>query len=61
MVVAGARGYGWGLPQQSGGMLLQLRGGACPERLRQNVRNQEVCVALVGHHLREAAGACSGQ
>jgi hypothetical protein len=36
-------------------LLLRLRAGPCPRRVRQNVRAKEVCGALVGHQLCQAA------
>ena len=43
-------------PAQPGvsGLLLHLCAGACPRRLRKNVRAKEVCGALVGDYVRQA-------
>jgi hypothetical protein len=39
------------------GMLLRLRGIGRARRLREDVRVEEVCCAVVGHQLRQAAHA----
>jgi len=53
LVLAGLGGHFWRATQSAaGGMLLRLRRGPCPRRLRQDVRAKEVRFAMVGHYLR---------
>jgi hypothetical protein len=62
LVLASIGGHsGHAATRPGGGLLLLLRRSTRPRGLRQNVRDQEIRLALVGHYLRQTTSACPSQ